>query len=42
MNNEHILLCVMGKTATGKDSLVDALCQHNNIQKVISYTTRPR
>jgi guanylate kinase len=41
-NKEHILLCVLGKTASGKDSLVDQLCQRTGLKQIISYTTRPR
>lgn len=42
MNNEHVLLCVMGRTASGKDSLVNKLCEKAGLRQVISYTTRPR
>ena len=41
-NNEHILLCVMGRTASGKDSLVAKLCERTDLKAIISYTTRPR
>lgn len=41
-NQQHVLLCVIGKTASGKDSLVDKLCKRTGWKKVISYTTRPR
>jgi guanylate kinase len=41
-NQEHVLLCVMAKTAAGKDSLVNRLCQRNGIKNIISYTTRER
>lgn len=41
-NNEHILLCVMGRTASGKDSLVNKLCERTNFSQIISYTTRER
>lgn len=42
MNKEHTLLCVLGKTASGKDSLVNKLCERTGLKQVISYTTRPR
>lgn len=41
-NHEHVLLCVMGKTACGKDSLVNKLCERNRLKAIVSYTTRPR
>ncbi len=42
MNNEHTLLCIMGRTASGKDRLVTKLCETMEVTQVISYTTRPR
>lgn len=41
-NNEHILLCVMGRTSSGKDTLVNKLCDKMGLTTIISYTTRPR
>lgn len=41
-NNEHVLLCVLGRTACGKDTLVDKLCERTGLNAIISYTTRPR
>lgn len=41
-NNEHVLLCVLGRTASGKDSLVNKLCERTGLSAIISYTTRPR
>ena len=41
-NKEHTLLCVMGRTACGKDSLVNKLCERTGLKQIISYTTRPR
>ena len=41
-NKEHTLLCVLGKTACGKDSLVNKLCERTGLKQIISYTTRPR
>lgn len=41
-NKEHVLLCIMGKTASGKDSLVNKLCERTGLKAVNSYTTRDR
>lgn len=41
-NNEHTLLCILGRTASGKDSLVNKFCERTGLRQVISYTTRPR
>ena len=41
-NKEHTLLCVLGRTASGKDSLVNKLCERTGLKQIISYTTRPR
>lgn len=41
-NREHMLLCVMGKTSSGKDSLVLKICERSDLTQIISYTTRPR
>ena len=41
-NKEHTLLCIMGKTACGKDSLVNKLCERTGLKSITSYTTRPR
>ena len=41
-NKEHVLLCVMGRTASGKDSLVNKLCERTKLKQIISYTTRER
>ena len=42
MDKEHVLLLVMGRTASGKDSLVNKLCERTGLKQVISYTTRER
>lgn len=42
MNKEHTLLCIMGKTACGKDSLVNKLTERTGLKSITSYTTRPR
>lgn len=41
-NKEHTLLLILGRTASGKDSLVNKLCERTGLKQVISYTTRPR
>ena len=41
-NKEHALLCILGRTASGKDSLVAKLCERTNAKQLISYTTRDR
>lgn len=42
MNNEHVLLCIMGRTSCGKDTLVGKLCERTGLTAITSYTTRPR
>ncbi|MEE1084314.1 MAG: hypothetical protein UH850_11375 [Paludibacteraceae bacterium] len=41
-NKEHVLVCVLGRTASGKDSLVKKICERTGARQIISYTTRPR
>lgn len=41
-NREHVLLCVMGRTSCGKDTLVGKLCELTGLTAITSYTTRPR
>ena len=41
-NNEHVLLCIMGRTSCGKDTLVSRLCERTGLTSITSYTTRPR
>ena len=41
-NNEHVLLLILGKTASGKDTLVNKLCERTGLKQLISYTTRER
>ena len=40
--NEHVMLCVLGRTACGKDSLTNKLCERTKLNAITSYTTRPR
>ena len=42
MSKEHMLFCVLGRTSSGKDTLVNKLCEKTGARKLISYTTRPR
>ena len=41
-NKEHVLLCIMGRTSCGKDTLVGKLCERTGLTAITSYTTRPR
>ena len=41
-NKEHVLLCIMGESSCGKDSLVSKLCEKTGHTSICSYTTRPR
>ncbi len=41
-NKEHVLLCVLGKSASGKDLLTNKLCERVGYKQLISYTTRER
>lgn len=42
MDKEHVLICLMGRTASGKDTLVNKLCERTGLRQIISYTTRER
>lgn len=39
---EHVLFCIMGESAAGKDTLINRLCQIANFTQLISFTTRPQ
>lgn len=41
-SQEHVLLCIMGKSASGKDTLANKLCERTGFKQIISYTTRER
>jgi guanylate kinase len=41
-NKEHVLLCILGRTSCGKDTLVNKLCERTGLTSITSYTTRPR
>lgn len=42
MVKEHTLMLIMGRTGSGKDSLVNKLSEKTNLTAITSYTTRPR
>ena len=42
LNKEHTLLCVMGESSSGKDSLISKLCERTGHTAICSYTTRPK
>ena len=42
MNKEHTLLCILGESSSGKDSLTNKLCETMGYSAICSYTTRPR
>nr|WP_270249268.1 AAA family ATPase [Coprococcus catus] len=35
------MIIIIGKTASGKDTIVKELCQNHNFKKIVTYTTRP-
>lgn len=41
-NQEHVLVILVGKTGSGKSTLIDELCRRNGYKQLISQTTRPR
>lgn len=40
--SNHKLFCIMGETASGKDTLTKKLCEDTGMRSIVSYTTRPR
>lgn len=42
MQNEHVVILVVGKTSSGKSSLIKKLCERTNLKALQSYTTRPK
>ena len=41
-NEEHVLMVVVGKTGSGKSSLINKLCERRGYKQLISQTTRPK
>lgn len=41
-NDEHVLIAVVGRTGSGKSSLINKLCERKGYKQLISQTTRPR
>jgi guanylate kinase len=42
MENEHVIILLVGRTSSGKSSLIKKLCERTGLKQLISYTTRPR
>ena len=42
MNDEHVVILVVGKTNSGKSSLIKKLCERTGLTALQSYTTRPK
>lgn len=42
MNDMHTVILIVGKTSSGKSSLVKKLCDRTGLTSLQSYTTRPR
>ena len=38
----HKLFCILGESASGKDTLTNRLCKETGLKQIISYATRPR
>jgi guanylate kinase len=41
-NKEHVVMLIVGKTGSGKSSLIKRLCERTGLKQLLSYTTRPR
>jgi guanylate kinase len=41
-NKEHVVMLIVGKTSSGKSSLIKKLCERAGLKQLLSYTTRPR
>lgn len=41
-NEEHVLIAVVGRTGSGKSSLIKKLCEKTGLRELQSYTTRPK
>ena len=42
MQNEHTVLLVVGKTGSGKSSLIKRICERTGLRELCSYTTRAK
>ena len=42
MKAEKIIICIVGKTGTGKDTIAKFLFEEYGIESICSYTTRPK
>ena len=42
MSNEHVVILVVGRTGSGKSSLIKKLCERTGLKELRSYTTRPK
>lgn len=42
MQNEHVVILVVGKTGSGKSSLIKKLCEKTGLKELCSYTTRSK
>lgn len=42
MSKEHIVILVVGRTGSGKSSLIKKLCEKTGLRALCSYTTRPK
>lgn len=40
MNKEHVVILVVGKSCSGKSSLIKRICERSNLTALQSYTTR--
>ena len=42
MQNEHVVILLVGRTGSGKSSLIKRLCERTGLVALQSYTTRPK